>query len=388
MDKVKQGVNEYMKKEFKPLKVDTVKNLAEKEFESIDPLIDHFLPGKGLYLLCGSAKVGKSWMALQIALCISTGMNLWNYETRKKEVLYLCLEDGENRLQDRLFSIANEWPGEFRYATDAAPIGNGLEEQLEQQIIDYPNTGLFIIDTLAAIRCEQNRDDVNSKNPYQGDYNTITPLHKFCEDHNVTILLVHHTRKMRSPDPFDDILGTNGLFGASDGAFIMRKESDDTDVKLHLRSRDMEERIMTIRFNNTLSHWELVKENTPVEDAFQTDDDLRKALDYLKEHGSFDGTATEFCNLIKASKKPQSISGKIWNRRNDLAKLGFSFARDHRRDGTYFTFARIDRREQDLQGKSKHGCYPFDYVIQDSSGVYHILSVDKTVTSSQSSQTA
>ena len=377
-----------MKKEFKPLKVDTVKNLAEKEFESIDPLIDHFLPGKGLYLLCGSAKVGKSWMALQIALCISTGMNLWNYETRKKEVLYLCLEDGENRLQDRLFSIANEWPREFMYATDAAPIGNGLEEQLEQQIKDYPDTGLFIIDTLAAIRCEQNRNDVNSKNPYQGDYNTIAPLHKFCEEHNVTILLVHHTRKMRSPDPFDDILGTNGLFGASDGAFIMRKESDDTDVKLHLRSRDMEERIMTIRFNNTLSHWELVKENTPVEDAFQTDDDLRKALDYLKEHGSFDGTATEFCNLIKASKKLQSISRKIWNRRTDLTKLGFSFARDHRRDGTYFTFARIDRREQDLQGNSKHGCYPFDYVIQDSSGVYHILSVDKTVTSSQSSQTA
>ena len=48
-----------MKKEFKPLQVDTVQNLAEKEFETIDPLIDHFLPGKGLYLLCGSAKVGK-----------------------------------------------------------------------------------------------------------------------------------------------------------------------------------------------------------------------------------------------------------------------------------------------------------------------------------------
>ena len=116
-----------MNKEFKPLKVDNVSNLANKEFETIDPLIDHFLPGKGLYLLCGSAKVGKSWMALQIALCISTGMNLWNYDTKKKEVLYLCLEDGEKRLQDRLFSIAQEWPQEFMYTTEAYPIGNGLE---------------------------------------------------------------------------------------------------------------------------------------------------------------------------------------------------------------------------------------------------------------------
>ena len=374
-----------MNKEFKPLKVDNVSNLANKEFETIDPLIDHFLPGKGLYLLCGSAKVGKSWMALQIALCISTGMNLWNYDTKKKEVLYLCLEDGEKRLQDRLFSIAQEWPQEFMYTTEAYPIGNGLEEQLEDALKKHPDIGLFIIDTLAAIRCERNKADINTKNPYQGDYNTIAPLHKFCEEHNVAILLVHHTRKMRSVDPFDDILGTNGLFGASGGAFIFRKESADTDVKLHLRSRDMEERILTIRFNSTLSHWELVKENTPVEDAFQTDEDLKKALDYLKEHGSFDGTATEFCNLIYASKKPQSISGKIWNRRNDLAKLGFSFMRDHRRDATHFTFTKI---EPESEKKSEPGCYPFDIVFQDSAGVYHLYGGNKAVTSSQSSQTA
>jgi RecA-family ATPase len=376
-----------MKKEFKPLKVDNIKNLAEKEFESIDPLIDHFLPGKGLYLLCGSAKVGKSWLALQIALCISTGMNLWNYDTRKKEVLYLCLEDGERRLQDRLYSIADEWPKEFMYTTSADPIGNGLEEQLEDALKEHPDIGLFIIDTLAAVRCEQNKADVNTKNPYQGDYNTINPLHIFCEEHNVTILLIHHTRKMRSADPFDDILGTNGLFGASDGAFIMRKESSDADVKLHIRSRDMEERVLTISFNNTLSHWKLEKENTPIEDAFQTDEDLKKTLDYLKEHGSYEGKANEFCELIKASKKPQSISGKIWNRRNDLAKLGFSFMRDHRRDGRYFIFAKIDQHERELMEKRKLGCYPFDFVFEDSFGAYHIFSVNKAVTSSHSSQT-
>ena len=374
-----------MNKEFKPLKVDNVNNLANKEFETIDPLIDHFLPGKGLYLLCGSAKVGKSWMALQIALCISTGMNLWNYDTKKKDVLYLCLEDGEKRLQDRLFSIANECPKELMYSTDAAPIGGGLEEQLEDALKDHPDIGLFIIDTLAAIRCEQNKADINTKNPYQGDYNTINPLHKFCEDHNVTILLIHHTRKMRSIDPFDDILGTNGLFGASDGAFIMRKESSDTDVKLHIRSRDMEERVLTIRFNSTLSHWELVKENTPIEDAFQADDDLRKALDYLKEHEAFHGTATEFCNLIKASKKPQSISGKLWNRKNELAKMGFRFAREHKRDGTYLSFEKIDQFPQKTHNTEEGGCYPFDLILCGNIIELNQHCGNKAVTSSQSS---
>ena len=377
-----------MKKEFKPLKVDNVSNLANKEFETIDPLIDHFLPGKGLYLLCGSAKVGKSWMALQIALCVSTGTKLWNYDTEKKEVLYFCLEDGEKRLQDRLFSIAEEWPKELMYTTQANPIGNGLEEQLAQQLVEHPNTGLFIIDTLAAVRCEQDTADINTKNPYYGDYKTIAPLQKFCEEHNVTILLVHHTRKMRSVDPFDDILGTNGIFGAADGAFIFRRETADADVKLHIRSRDMEERVLTLRFNNTLSHWELSKENTPIEDAFQTDEDLRKVLDYLKVHGSYDGSATEFCNLIQASKKPQSISGKLWNRRSQLEKLGFSFTREHTRDGSRLIFTKFDQKQKELREKRNLGLMPFDLVEHDSSGEYHIISSNISVTSSQSSQTA
>lgn len=373
-----------MKNEFKALKVDNVCNLADKEFDTVDPLIDHFLPGKGLYLFCGSAKIGKSWLALQIALCISTGMNLWNYDTQKKEVLYLCLEDGERRLQDRLFSAANDCPKELLYCTEAASIGNGLEEQLAQQLEEHPEIGLFIIDTLAAVRCEQDKSDANNKNPYQGDYNTIAPLHKFCEEHNVTILLIHHTRKMRSVDPFDDILGTNGLFGASDGAYIFRKDSADADVKLHLRSRDMEERVLTIRFNSTLSHWELVRENTPIEDEFETDEDLKKVLDYLKEHGSFEGTATEFCKLIGASKKPQSISGKLWNRKKTLEKMGFRFTRNHKRDARYMSFTKIEPQVQTDKDTKKCGCYPFDILIQDSSGAYH--AIEKAVTSSQSSQ--
>jgi len=228
---------------------------------------------------------------------------------------------------------------------------------------------------------------MNTRNPYQGDYNTMYPLHKFCDDHDVTILLVHHLRKMRSVDPFDDILGTSGLFGASDGAYIFRKESSESsDVKLFFRGRDMPERILTIRFNNTLGHWDLVKENTPVEDAFQNDEDLRKVLEYLKEHGSFDGTATEFCNLIQARKKPQSISGKLWNRKNELVKMGFIFTREHTRDGSHITFRKVEQLPQKVENTIKGGCYPFDLVLCGNTIELNQHCGNKAVTSSQSSQ--
>ena len=376
-----------MPKQFKSLEVSSVKALGDKQFNISEPLVDNFLPGRGLYLFCGSAKVGKSWLALQIALCVSTGMKLWNYDTKKKEVLYLCLEDGEFRLQDRLFSAAQDYPDGFYYCTEAGTIGRGLEEQLTEQLELHPGIGLIIIDTLAAVRCEQTNAEMNTRNPYQGDYNTMYPLHKFCDDHDVTILLVHHLRKMRSVDPFDDILGTSGLFGASDGAYIFRKESSESsDVKLFFRGRDMPERILTIRFNNTLGHWDLVKENTPVEDAFQNDEDLRKVLEYLKEHGSFDGTATEFCNLIQARKKPQSISGKLWNRKNELVKMGFIFTREHTRDGSHITFRKVEQLPQKVENTIKGGCYPFDLVLCGNTIELNQHCGNKAVTSSQSSQ--
>lgn len=375
-----------MPKTFTSLEVSSVKTLGDKQFEITAPLIDNFLPGRGLYLFCGSAKVGKSWLALQIALCVSSGMKFWNYDTQKKEVLYLCLEDGEFRLQDRLYSAAQDYPDGFYYCTEAGTIGKGLEEQLTEQLELHPGIGLIIIDTLAAVRCDQTNADINTHNPYQGDYNTMYPLHKFCDEHEVTILLVHHLRKMRSVDPFDDILGTSGLFGASDGAYIFRKESgESSDVKLFFRGRDMPERVLTIRFNATLGHWDLVKENTPVEDVFQNDEDLRKALEYVKEHGSFDGSATEFCNLIQARKKPQSISGKLWNRKNELAKMGFIFTREHTREGSHITFSKVDQQPEKQEVPDKSGCYPFDLVISEGLVENHIYGGDKTVTSSQSS---
>ena len=369
------------------LETSNLKELSEKNFVQVEPLIEHFLPGMGVFLFCGSSKIGKSWMALQIGLCVATGTKFWNYDVRKKDVLYLCLEDGERRLQDRVFSTAEEYPDNFIYTTNADAIGKGLEDQLQQQLNEHPNIGLIIIDTLAAVRCEQT---TATKSPYQGDYNTLKPLHDFSQDNHITVLLVHHVRKMKSSDPFEDISGTNGLFGSSDGAFIFRKETyEDENIKLFSRCRDFEERVLTLKFDNTTCKWDLVKENTPVEDAFQTDEDLKRVVNYVNEHGSFEGSATELCELIQAAKKPQSISGKLQNRKGQLLKMGIVFKREHTRDGSHLTLTKVELPK------------PGDFITEDNNDddlPYEVLDPERdeleneqdgknnTVTSSQSSQ--
>ena len=369
----------------KPLNVSSFKELANKEFKRVDPLIDHLLPGAGVFLFCGSSKVGKSWLALDIGLHVCSGEKFWNYEVLKKEVLYLCLEDGERRLQDRMYSLANDYTEKFHYCTEAAAIDSGLTKQLEEQLELYPDIGLIIIDTLAAVIAEPT---AANNNAYLADYNIIRVLHEFSLEHSITILVIHHVRKMRSIDPFEDISGTNGLFASSDGAFIFRKDQyDDDTVKLHSRCRDMEERVLTIRFNHTKYQRELIRENTPVEDPFKTDTDLKKVVEFVRENGSFVGLASELCERIGAAKKPQSISGKLQNRVRKLEQMGIFFSREHTRDGSMITLKLIEQ-PQEQPGDDTDDC-DGPYEVLDDGFIPccdSFVGANKIVTSSQSSQ--
>ena len=335
-----------MNQNYKSLDVSSFRELADKEFDPLVPLIDHFLPGEGLYLFCGKSKLGKSWLALDIGVHVCNGKKFWKYDTNWKEVLYLCLEDGERRLQDRMFTIAENYSIAFHYCTEAGTIDTDLIPQLEEQMTIHPGIGLIIIDTLAAIRGEIT---TYGSNPYQKDYNTVSILHNFALKHHITILVIHHVRKMDSQDPFDDISGTNGLYGAADGAFIMREEKDG--VKLYFKNRDMEQQVLTIEFDNSTCTWKLLDESSPAENIFKADPDLRKALEYIKEHGEFSGTAQEFCDRINASKKPQSISGKLYNRKRDLEKMGIIFYKTKKSDGMHFEIIDINYEKEPTEKK-------------------------------------
>ena len=75
--------------------------LMKKEKKPINFVVDKFI-SQGVHFLAGHPKLGKSWLSLWLALCVSNGNNLWGFKTNKSKVLYFCLEDTENRIQDRL----------------------------------------------------------------------------------------------------------------------------------------------------------------------------------------------------------------------------------------------------------------------------------------------
>jgi hypothetical protein len=59
------------------------------------------------------------------------------------------------------------------------------------------------------------------------DYEAVNMLHDMCKRHpGVVVDVVHHTRKMKSEDPIDDISGSYGLTAAADSYVVLRHNTD------------------------------------------------------------------------------------------------------------------------------------------------------------------
>ena len=222
------------------LKTISMRELYNTVYQSKPPLIDGLLY-PGTYIFAGAPKLGKSFLMAQLAYHISTGTPLWNFDVRKGTVLYLALEDDYHRLQERLYRMfGTESANNLYFSVSAGQLGNGLDEQLTRFMAEHPDTKLIIIDTLQKVR-EMGGDNYS----YANDYEIITRLKKFADSYGICLLLVHHTRKQNSDDKFDTISGTNGLLGAADGGFILRKEKRTSNsATLEVSGRDQPEPLL------------------------------------------------------------------------------------------------------------------------------------------------
>ena len=187
-------------------------------FHSKPPIIQNLLY-PGTYLFAGAPKIGKSFLMAQLAFHVSSGKPLWNFAVQQGTVLYLALEDNQERLQQRLYRMFGTDVAPALYFSNAAkPLGGGLDQQIETFRREHPDTNLVIIDTLQKVR-----ESGNEKCSYASDYEIISKLKSLAEKLRICLLLVHHTRKQQAEDRFDMISGTNGLLGCADGALILQK---------------------------------------------------------------------------------------------------------------------------------------------------------------------
>ena len=168
----------------------TAEDLQNRTYEPTHFLVDELIP-EGLHILAGAPKIGKSWLALWLCLCVSQGQPLWNFATTQGEALYLSLEDSFQRIQTRLFDLTEDAPSTLHFAIMADTLKHGLEQQIEQFLTEHPDTKLVVFDTLQRVRSTG-----NDSNLYANDYQDIGLLKRLADRRHIAILLIHHLRKL------------------------------------------------------------------------------------------------------------------------------------------------------------------------------------------------
>ena len=157
-----------------------------------------------------------------------------------------------------------------------------------------------MLDTLAGVR------PVKTQQGYTEDYDALAALHTLANDRGISILVLHHTRKMEAHDPVDTVSGTLGLTGCADTIAVLARSAKGTT--LYIRGRDVEEAEHAVEFQKEACRWIILGEAADVHRSTERG----RILTALEE-----GEAT-VADLVAATGMP----------RNNLDQLLFKMAKD------------------------------------------------------------
>jgi hypothetical protein len=231
----------------------TAQDLLDADLPPARYAVDRLVP-EGLTLLVGSPKVGKSCLALSLAVAVAAGGRAFGtVAVDPGDVLYLALEDGPRRLRDRLVRLVHDGaPGRLAFVLDAPRVGEGLVEELDRWANSCLDPRMVVIDVLARVKPHGNG------RAYDDDYASLAGLQQWATDRGIAVLVVHHTRKAHSDDYLGAVSGTHGLAGAADAVLVLTRPRTERRGLLAVTGRDLDEAEYALDFDAGLTTWRTV----------------------------------------------------------------------------------------------------------------------------------
>ncbi len=296
--------------------------LTDQRFRRADFLIDGFLK-PGLAILAGSPKIGKSWMVLQLCLSVSKGETFWGMDTKESTVLYIDLEDSEQRMQERIVRSTEEASDKLKITFSCSQLGEGIADEIRNFVQEYPDASLVVIDTFQKIRMPLGQTS------YAVDYAEISHLKRVADELNICILLVHHTRKMGDSDCMNEISGTNGIAGSADTLMVLKKpKRTDRKAELYCTGRDIEDRSLELLFDRETCRWKVTKDSNQ-QQVVSLPECIIELREYMKTVRQYQGSNTLFCDGFAAfwgqPIKASTLKREMNRWRYELEDMGVCF---------------------------------------------------------------
>lgn len=178
---------------------------------------EDILPSGGSSLVIAKPKVGKTTLALQLAVAISRGDIFLGKKTRQAKVVYLALEEHRDEVQKKLCKLGvTDEPLFIHFGPAPAQAMAEVEPLIRETEAKF-----LVIDILQKF-CR-----VRDLNDYSQVTRALEPLMSTARKMDCHIQMTHHAGKIDRPDG-DDILGSTGLLGGVDTSIHLRKRNKES----------------------------------------------------------------------------------------------------------------------------------------------------------------
>ncbi|HEV7293482.1 MAG TPA: AAA family ATPase [Devosia sp.] len=222
------------------------------------PPVDYVAPGLvavGLNVLFGGSKLGKSYLAQNIAIAVNCGGAVLDCHVGAPgDVLYMDFELGERRLVSRIqkaFPSAGNRPPLHRVIgtgpdDDLPKVGPDLFRFWDDWRARVERPRLIIVDVWQDIAPPPKA----SLNAYAADSAMLRPVHKYANQNGIAVLLLHHPKKgaIEDGDPLSMASGSTAMTSVPNNLLFMAKSTKTTT--LYVRGHDIEERHLAIEMHD------------------------------------------------------------------------------------------------------------------------------------------
>ena len=225
-------------------------DLLQLDLPPLRWVVPDLLP-EGTTILAAPPKIGKSCLIYQIAVEASIGGELFGRRVEPGSVLYLALEDGQRRGQDRLRTAlaGRTMPrGRLEVRWTAAKVGQGLEEELVAWLDGHPDAVMVAVDTLGKVRAASN----GRRNAYEVDVEDLGRLQSIFRDRPVALVIVHHAAKAKQDDFLASVSGTYGITGSADTTMFLKRKREEHFGTITVTGRDVPDATQSVRFDGML----------------------------------------------------------------------------------------------------------------------------------------
>jgi hypothetical protein len=210
--------------EFRWLTLDELEALGPPEW-----MIMGILPRWSYGMLYGPSGSGKSFLALEMAICVATGADFHGRATRATGgAFYVAAEDPRDfPIRERAWRKHHGVAGRpaVRFLEGSLTLNlPGKAEKLAASILGVdPEPGIIVIDTLSATFAgNENTDDVKT---------FLAACRTLRDTTKATVIFVHHTGK----DEGREHLGSQHL--RNDGDFVLRMDGEPQKAEAYLSAK-------------------------------------------------------------------------------------------------------------------------------------------------------